>query len=52
MKLFDWFGRKAGKQPPQEAEEENSEEELAPYSGMRVEVTTPEAEGRLQIVAN
>lgn len=48
MKLFNLFGNRATK-PPREAKEENNEEELDIYSGMRVEVTS--CDGRLLFVA-
>lgn len=49
MGLFDLFGRKAKAQPSQERDQADDAEELEIYSGMRVEVTTPE--GTLLFVA-
>lgn len=48
MKLFHLFGRKADA-PPQEVKQANEGEELAIYSGMRVEVTA--FDGRILFVA-
>ena len=47
MKLFSLFGKKAAEQPPVEKAE--AAEELAVYSGMRVEVTA--LDGRMLFVA-
>lgn len=42
MSIFHLFGKRAKEQPPQKSGQENDREELGIYSGMRVEVTTPE----------
>lgn len=49
MRLLKLFGKKGKQQPPQEKPEAGHGDELASYSGMRVEVTTNE--GNLLFVA-
>ena len=49
MSLLDFFGRRAKAQPIPAPEETSKADELEIYSGMRVEVTTPE--GQLLFVA-
>lgn len=49
MGIFNLFGKRTKEQPPQKNDRAGEAEELDIYSGIRVEVTTPE--GRLLFVA-